>query len=134
MWRNRLLWACGCSCQQEGHLDRFLTALPMNYEVFVEDVQLDMDKQIATKSDVWFEAYHPLAELDEWLFEIIREFQNVPGLTVELTTIGTTTQNRTIHGIMFHGNGANRVDIFWNGGHHAREWIGPATVHFPIYN
>jgi len=71
--------------------------------------------------------------------EIVAELKTLastyPAITKLIPSIGKSLEGRDIPAIIISASGFNNATIkriFWQGGQHAREWIGPATVMYQI--
>jgi len=113
-------------------------------EVFIEDVQKLMDqikmehsknmqeKQAKGIPGDFFDDYRRYADIVTELKTLASQY---PSLTKFNPSIGKSVQGRDIPAITISASGfANQTikRIFWQGGQHAREWIGPATVMYQI--
>ena len=110
-------------------------ALNMPHEVLIEDVQAQIDAQVANrKSEVkinneFFEDYHTYDEISEFVSGLVAQY---PSLLTPVS-LGTTYEGRSISGVRLAGRSPTKAVVF-NGGQHAREWITPATVTGILYN
>lgn len=77
----------------------------------------------------FFDDYHTYDEHVDFLTELSIQYPDI----TELTSIGTTYEGREIVALRITGGNAKK-GFFFNGGQHAREWIGPATVAGLAYN
>jgi len=109
-----------------------LLRLHFDCKVFIEDVQVlidSVDKQSeAVKDGAFFDAYRRYAEIVTELKSLATKY---PTLTRFTASIGKSIENRDIPAIRVSATGFNNNTvkrIFFQGGQHAREWIGPATV------
>ena len=106
-----------------------LDASGLKYEILLDDIQpmLDREQAALQQRDIfWFSNYKRTSEIYAYIDQLI-------GLRPDLVTrfnVGTTIQGNAIDGMRITGPGdaSNRPAIFFNGGQHAREWIGPMTV------
>jgi carboxypeptidase A2 len=74
----------------------------------------------------WYDAYHTYTEIVEYVKGFATTY---PHLATFVPSVGTSIQGRAIPAIhITNGSGTNKKKIWFNGGQHAREWIGPATV------
>ncbi|KAI9207380.1 uncharacterized protein BJ171DRAFT_439658 [Polychytrium aggregatum] len=119
---------------------------PFEYSVRIDDVQglidlqaeaagpaLDSDQIVLDPSSThdsvksWFKQYHTYDEI----LKHIHELQDKHPHLIQSFTVGQTFEGRDIHGFKVHNNASSAHpvrDIVFHGGHHAREWIGPAVV------
>jgi len=109
-----------------------LLRLHFDCKVFIEDVQVlinSVDKQSeAVKDGAFFDAYRRYAEIVAELKSLATKY---PTLTRFTASIGKSIESRDIPAIRVSATGFNNNTvkrIFFQGGQHAREWIGPATV------
>jgi len=105
-----------------------LDAADILYDVIVKDVEEAniAQKESAPRAPLGFhDAYHTYAEIDAFLRNLTT---TLPSL-VQYANLGSSIGGRSIPGIRItSGSASNKKKIFFNGGQHAREWIGPATV------
>jgi murein tripeptide amidase MpaA len=103
-------------------------------KVFIEDLQALIDQTEAQNAapGAFFDNYQRYAA-------IVTELQNIaakyPTLTRFTASIGKTVEGRDIPAISVSAAGFNNASIqriFFAGGQHAREWIGPATVLYQL--
>jgi len=75
----------------------------------------------------WFDAYHRYADIVAFMVDLAKTY---PHLAVYIPSIGKSVEGRNIPALRLNAsyNGAQTKRIWFNGGQHAREWIGPATV------
>jgi len=75
----------------------------------------------------FFATYHRYDEIVVYLKQLT---QTYPHLAQFIPSVGKTIEGRDIPAIRINAtyNGAKGKKIFFQGGQHAREWIGPATV------
>ncbi len=99
----------------------------------VEDLQGMVDKERAEIDGrsilldlEWFENYHPYDEVIAYNNGLAADFPDLASVSV----IGESIQGRDIIAIEITGPGdrSDRPTVFFNGGQHAREWIGPAAT------
>jgi len=115
-----------------------------NSEIFIEDVQELIDQVDAEhKHNMAVKKAHglPGAFFDNYrrYAEIVTELKNLatkyPAITKFTPSIGKSVEGRDIPAITISASGFKNATIkriFWQGGQHAREWIGPATVMYQI--
>lgn len=75
--------------------------------------------------------YHKLNDTYNWLYSLARQFPN----ECSVFEAGRTYENRKMLGLKisyYNGNGTKN-GIFLEAGTHAREWIGPATATYIIW-
>jgi len=102
--------------------------------VMIEDVEQHLSTEretlhalLAEPQADWYTAYHPLAD-------IIAHYANLTTTYAHLveswsTNIGTSIQGRNLAGLVITSRNNNpKKNIYIQGGQHAREWIGHATV------
>lgn len=116
----------------EGALAK-LNDLGVRYTVVHENVQALIDAEWVSiqaadqqRGGSWYNTYH---QYDE----IVTHFNEIAAAHPALATresAGTSLQGRDIPAVRITGPGdaSSRPVVFINGGQHAREWIGPATV------
>ena len=111
-------------------------ALELPYEVYIEDVQAQIDAQVANRvgktgvNPEWFTEYHTYNETFEFVTELVATY---PDLLTPIS-IGTTHEGRSIFGVRLRGRNNPTKAVMFNGGQHAREWITPAVVTGMLYN
>jgi len=102
-----------------------------NCHVFIEDIQKLIDSQhMSHVPQGFFDNYRRYAEIVAELQLITAKY---PTLTKFTPSIGKSLEGRDIPAITISALGFNNATvnrIFFQGGQHAREWIGPATVMF----
>jgi len=102
-----------------------IKAITPTVSVMIQDVQSLIDVQNnATAGADWFASYHRYAEIVSYLQELASKF---PNLATYIPSIGLSIEGRAIPAIKISGKPSSKR-IWFNGGQHAREWIGPATV------
>ncbi|KAJ3062854.1 corticosteroid- binding protein, partial [Podochytrium sp. JEL0797] len=134
-------------------LAAYLDKFQLGYEVFIPDVQDAIDTQLsqgapippdrssqhplmetadfaADPTKAYFTKYHNIEETNEYLFYMSAAYPD----RVELFSIGETYEGRKQWGVHIRAPGSSiggpkKEFVFW-GGHHAREWIGPAVVQY----
>jgi len=111
--------------------------------VLINDIQSVIDVQEQQRqnslSDGFFDDYHVYEEIMVYLQQLAQQHSSI---VTYLPGLGSTIQGRSINGILIHG-GPEQASvkpgdlssipdsvpkIWFQGGLHAREWIGPATV------
>jgi len=109
-----------------------LLRLHLDCKVFIEDVQNLIDsvdqQRAAVKDGAFFDDYRRYAEIVAELKSLAAKY---PTLTRFTASIGKSIESRDIPAIRVSATGFNNSTvkrIFFQGGQHAREWIGPATV------
>ena len=79
--------------------------------------------------DPFLKEYHTLEELQAFMDVLVEKYG---GDLVRPVTIGRSYEEREIRGLVVgsskSANGAKKPQIVFHGGHHAREWIGPAVM------
>ncbi|KAF5275817.1 hypothetical protein FQR65_LT04055 [Abscondita terminalis] len=95
-----------------------------DYHILIENVQDLINKSEFRPRSVEFNwlNYHTLDEINNWLIYLSQTYPKV-----KLVKGGVSYENRTILGVKITFKSCNQ-DIVIEGGSHAREWIGPATV------
>jgi len=77
----------------------------------------------------WFDAYHTLAELQQYY----RDLQNQYPSWVSSVNIGTTANGNTLTVYIINpSRSSNAPIVFLDAGIHAREWIAPATLNYVV--
>jgi murein tripeptide amidase MpaA len=100
------------------------------FEVIIDSLQdlidEEADSQLGTDNSDFFDDYRSYEDFIQFLNNLQSQYPDL----VTGVTIGKTVQGRDIVGIKVTSNKgpANKPKIFYNGGQHAREWIGPMTV------
>jgi len=128
IWSNE-----GILVQGENHIRMTNSTLSLvNHhfasKILIEDVQKLIDSSEPEKDEAFFDNYRRYAE-------IVTELQNwnkkYPTLTKLIPSIGKSVEGRDIPAISISALGFTNTSIqriFFQGGQHAREWIGPAVV------
>jgi murein tripeptide amidase MpaA len=105
-------------------------ALGLPYEVLIDDVQAQIEAQVAGRkagaplSNEFFDEYHTYEEINAFVDGLVAQYPNL----LRKISIGTTYEGRSISGVRLHGRNQTTKAVMFNGGQHAREWITPATV------
>lgn len=115
-----------------------LSALGVQYEVMIDDVQALIDQQEQTRlanannGSEFFTDYHDYEEIVYHTKQLVAQYEE---LATFIPSIGKSIQGRDIIAVHIHGgpfvNNKGKADtpkIWFNGGQHAREWISPMTV------
>ncbi|KAJ3352706.1 Carboxypeptidase A4 [Entophlyctis luteolus] len=78
----------------------------------------------------YFTKYHPTSEINSYLSYLATTYPDI----VEMFSIGETYEGRNQWGVKIRSPkthlGAQKKEFVFFGGHHAREWIGPAVVQY----
>jgi len=108
-----------------------IRALDVEYEIMIEDVaaaisnERELNNNLRSLNDTWFTAYHPIAEINEFLVTFAKTNSDLVTL---VPSAGKTIEGRDIPILVISVSNSNKPKILLLGGQHAREWIGPATV------
>ena len=111
-------------------------ALNLPYEVYIEDVQAQIDAQVANRksevkiSNEYFDDYHTYEENKAFVDGLVAAY---PDLLTPIS-IGTTHEGRDIFGVRLHGRNTATKAVVINSGQHAREWITVPTLLGMTYN
>ena len=99
-------------------------ALPL---LQVDENARDQIKPPSSPSTTFHSKYHKYDEIIAFFTSLHQEF---PHLMTRFTLPGKTYEGRDIVGFKIHGPNATTTtkQLFYHGGIHAREWIGPATL------
>jgi len=107
-------------------------------ENFIEDVQARIDQEFAEMTAAkanpdadFFDTYQSYADIVSWMGEMVGKYS-----FMYIDIVGESTNGTIIYGIKMNGGegklnkrqGGQQPTIYYQGGQHAREWIGPATV------
>ncbi|XP_055914222.1 uncharacterized protein LOC129947614 [Eupeodes corollae] len=100
----------------------------IDYKLIEENAQSKLESEEETSpssriSEYNWERYHELDETYSWLESLVTKFPK----QVQLVEAGESYEGRKIMGIKISYKEGNKA-VFLEGGMHAREWIGPATV------
>ncbi|KAI8910222.1 hypothetical protein EDD86DRAFT_225637 [Gorgonomyces haynaldii] len=90
---------------------------------WIDQEQEDQSLQHPLMQKGFFTKYHTLDEIQEFYGQLVTDYPDL----AKPFTIGQSFQKRDVKGIHI-GNGTTKYELFFHGGIHAREWIGPATV------
>ncbi|XP_017769856.1 PREDICTED: zinc carboxypeptidase-like [Nicrophorus vespilloides] len=105
--------------------------LNLNHSIYMENVQEKIESSSVRthyKSFGWTQ-YHTLEEIYDFLRDLESRFPD----NVKVVKGGESYEGRDILGVHVSFNKANENNaIFIEGGIHAREWIGPATVTYML--
>jgi murein tripeptide amidase MpaA len=105
-----------------------LDSIGVEYKVLADDVQrlideererLDRQGPADPRSRAWFDDYKNLDAVNAKLNAFVTDRPDL----ATLLDVGTTLQGRHIYGVRITGPGSNKPAVFFNGCHHAREWI-----------
>ncbi|KAG7317646.1 hypothetical protein KOW79_018681 [Hemibagrus wyckioides] len=112
-------------------LKNLLRRAHIQHELLISDVQREMEKQTGYRSNrkrravfrYDYEVYHPLEEIQTWMFEMNRTHPHL----VDLFSIGRSYEGRPLY-VLQLGNRVrtSKKAVWMDCGVHAREWIGPA--------
>jgi len=101
-------------------------------KTFISNVQKLIDDEERAQMNVspnadWFASYHTMAEIHQYVVALASSY---PNMVTVIPTIGKSIEKRDIIAFRFSGTTptASTPRIYFQGGQHAREWIGPATV------
>ncbi|KAK9953379.1 hypothetical protein ABG768_017376 [Culter alburnus] len=112
-------------------LRRHLHQAHIHYEVLISNLQTEIEKQTGYRSSrkrrselqYDYEVYHPLEEIQSWMFEINRTHPHL----VDLFSIGQSYEGRPLYVLQLGKRTRPFKKAVWiDCGVHAREWIGPA--------
>ncbi|XP_056307037.1 carboxypeptidase A6 [Danio aesculapii] len=101
------------------------------YEVLISNLQTEIEKQTGYRSSrkrrselqYDYEVYHPLEEIQSWMFEMNRTHSHL----VDLFSIGQSYEGRPLYVLQLGKRTRFFKKAMWiDCGVHAREWIGPA--------
>jgi len=101
----------------------------INYEMFIEDLQVAIDEQTDRSraeqfdlSSFSYNVYHTFDEVDAWIDNMVAAYSDI----ASAFTVGTSYEGQTFRGVKF-SRGSNNPAFYINCGFHAREWIGPSA-------
>ncbi|CAM4722318.1 unnamed protein product [Leuciscus chuanchicus] len=112
-------------------LRRHLHQAHIYYEVLISNLQTQIEKQTGYRSSrkrrselqYDYEVYHPLEEIQSWMFEMNRTNPHL----VDLFPIGQSYEGRPLYVLQLGKRTRPFKKAVWiDCGVHAREWIGPA--------
>ncbi|XP_067291108.1 carboxypeptidase A6 [Pseudorasbora parva] len=112
-------------------LRRHLHQAQIHYEVLISNLQTEIEKQTGYRSSrkrrselqYDYEVYHPLEEIQSWMFEMNRTYPHL----VDLFSIGQSYEGRPLYVLQLGKRTRPFKKAMWiDCGVHAREWIGPA--------
>jgi murein tripeptide amidase MpaA len=112
--------------------ESLIRALVPTTTTLITDVQKLIDDQTVTKpyNQTWFTSYHRYSEIVAFTQELAGKY---PNIATFIPSIGKTVEGRDIPAIQITGSkDPSPKRIWFQGGQHAREWIGPATVMYII--
>jgi len=121
-------------------LQSAIHALSIPYSVMIEDLEADIAQERLQKLQIsqtvgaditFFNTYRTYDEFNVFTTELANSYPTL----VTKHTIGRTVEQRAINAITITSikNRDNKVGIVYNGGQHAREWIGPMTNAYIAY-
>jgi len=124
----------------DASLESKIKSLGLKVESFIDDLQALIDQESADiqayrNRDVnardnlqWFTSYHTYDEIVSYMEQLAADY---PAICTFNASIGHSIEGRSIPSLTITGSTkANRQRLWFNGGQHAREWVGPATVLF----
>ncbi|XP_050954421.1 carboxypeptidase A6 isoform X2 [Labeo rohita] len=112
-------------------LRRHLHQAHIQSEVLISNLQTEIERQIGYRSSrkrrseiqYDYEVYHPLEEIQSWMFEMNRTHPHL----VDLFSIGQSYEGRPLYVLQLGKRTRRFKKAVWiDCGVHAREWIGPA--------
>jgi murein tripeptide amidase MpaA len=111
--------------------EAFISAAAASYTTLINDVQTLVDNQHNTSLTAdWYASYHRYSEIVTQLKTLASQYSSIAKFTA---SIGKTVEGRDIPAIKIYGGSSSSPKRIWfQGGQHAREWIGPATVMYII--
>lgn len=108
-----------------------ITSLGFKVETWIEDVEKylttpDIVVENTVGADPWYNDYRTYDQFVDRLKHLASVYSN---LSTFVPSIGKSIEGRDIPALLLGAKTSPTVKrIFWTGGQHAREWIGPATV------
>lgn len=112
--------------------EEILKKAGLQYEVMIADVEQHLENERASIALLetqelasWYDNYHNLTEIYAHYQQLATTYADTPAKWIP--SVGTSYENRSIAGFKF-GNANGKKKIYIEGGQHAREWIGHATV------
>ncbi|CAH0042645.1 unnamed protein product [Clonostachys rhizophaga] len=101
------------------------------HEPYEATVKTDDLEAAALPSITYFNAYHTLAEHNQFLVDLQAAFPS----NSAIYSVGNSFEGRAIQGIHLWGTGGSgsKPAIVWHGNVHAREWITGVTVEYLAY-
>jgi len=119
-------------------LEMFSNVQTLSCENFIEDVQARIDQELEEMTaasaknpglDPFFDTYRSYSEIVAWMNQMAAKYS-----FMYVVKIGESTLKTDIFGIRMNGGEGRQKrqglmpTIYYQGGQHAREWIGPVTV------
>ncbi|MGB2985230.1 MAG: M14 family zinc carboxypeptidase [Phycisphaerae bacterium] len=106
-----------------------LDKLGLRYKVIVEDIQIHLDHERASRTMLdltWFEAYKTYPEILTYLDGLVTSYPDL----ISKYQIGTSIEGRAIYGLTITSPSGDpdKPALCFNANQHAREWITPPTV------
>jgi murein tripeptide amidase MpaA len=103
------------------------------YNTWIKDLQqwIEAEDEVINGTvgdNTWYQNYHTYDEFVTRLSSLASTYSNIAQY---VPAIGKSIQGRNIPAIII-GNSRPTGKIFWVGGQHAREWIGPASVMYMV--
>jgi len=106
---------------------------------YIEDLQAAIEEEAKANSSPeatnFFDAYRSYDEIVTFMRDLQKNYS-----FLYVVPVGNSTEGRTIYGVEMNGGEGKKKrqgvmpSIYFQGGQHAREWIGPATVCYLLYN
>jgi hypothetical protein len=112
------------------------TVLNANIETLLRAERDEIARRASQRDLAWFNNYHPLAEIETYLAQLVATYPTMASSFNVGTSPGNDGVQYTMRGIAVSGPDtpqnprANRPQLFFNACQHAREWISPATATF----
>jgi carboxypeptidase A1 len=129
------------------HLLNTAKSLGLEFEVFIEDLQTEIDREETEQLAALEVAKEKVDQVgaDPSFFTAYQQFEDIQAFYKSLASnysslakyieIGTTVEGRPIFGLVVGGpSNASKPGVVFNGGQHAREWIAPATVTYILWS
>jgi len=116
---------------------QILTANGIHHkEVMIADVEKHLSNERETLASIralptagFFDSYHKLDELTAFYVNITTAN---PGVSKYIPSIGMSVQGRPIPALLLGNSATAKKRIYFEGGQHAREWVGHATVAYIV--
>lgn len=81
--------------------------------------------EMPVNQDPFLKEYHTIEEINSFLDVLVAKRPQL----VKQVTIGTSYEEREIRGVVIGADqSTSKQQLVFHGGHHAREWIGPAVM------
>ncbi|XP_078492769.1 carboxypeptidase A4-like [Ciona intestinalis] len=112
----------------------FLSRNRIDYEIFIEDLQVAIDNQKSDRpaqmslATFDYNVYHTMDEITAWMSEMVSTYS-----FVNLDNVGVSFEGRSIDALRItHSTSSNPPQFVIDCGLHAREWVSHSTCLYTV--